>query len=742
MADNVVHLTELMVPELQDLEKRGFFSRSELKQVARKRTDFEYLLKRRATLREDFLRYIAYEKQVEALRVARKKSRRLQGKATLSDHAGKRRIHFIFERASRKFPSDLRIWTMWLSYCRETKSMKRVSTVLAKALQFHPTSAGLWSHAAAWEMQHHGNATAARVLMQRGLRLAKDNESLWLDYFKLELTFVQRLHSRRKVLGSPASDGNAMSSPVSEAGGEPAVSALGAGSDGEAGSDKEAVLSGDETTEVLGSDSSVDTVEQATSLADVTAQYDTGNAAEGDTELNTVNTVSTVSTVSMVSPENVTLASNGVQTRDCTVGEAADDPAAVAMQAILSGAIAGVVFRSAIEAVPQDLRFRTQFLAALQPFRFQGVKDLEATIYRSIASDFGSQPEAVDLAARRHVADSVTAENLMAAVAVYEEALQGDATAALFSLFHTFLEEQLERLLAVAAHKNAPDGAGKAALEWAHRLLAAYSAASVAGLASEAAYLAWPPLAARCGRDDETMHAATAGCTAMPTAVPLQCQLLSILADGLTQQCAANPKSVAATKSRRQLKRHVITALHQAGSNCGSGQLWSAALSTAHLAELPVSDIAEALVSACLIIGKQPMQGGLGEPAAAILTAVRHSDGLIAARQLWKRLAAGPGPGGRLLRAALSMEVEALEAGESHADVTAAVAAAEAGVRSYGSEDADLWLQYTELAKIGHSHGGAPHSAGSGVPTVADVIWRAQKSLAAPEQYAQLVKEM
>jgi hypothetical protein len=167
-------------------------------------------------------------------------------------------------------------------------------------------------------------------------------------------------------------DGNAMSSPVSEAGGEPAVSALSAGSDGEAGSDKEAVLSGDETTEVLGSDSSVDTVEQATSLADVTAQFDTGNAAEGDTELNTVNTVSTVSTVSMVSPENVTLASNGVQTRDSTVGEAADDPAAVAMQAILSGAIAGVVFRSAIAAVPQDLRFRTQFLAALQPCRFQG----------------------------------------------------------------------------------------------------------------------------------------------------------------------------------------------------------------------------------------------------------------------------------------------------------------------------------------------------------------------------------
>lgn len=74
-------------------------------------------------------RYIDYEKQLEALRVARRRSRRLQGKISLADHAGVRRVHFIFERATRKFPSDLRIWTMWLEYCRETKSVKRVSRV-------------------------------------------------------------------------------------------------------------------------------------------------------------------------------------------------------------------------------------------------------------------------------------------------------------------------------------------------------------------------------------------------------------------------------------------------------------------------------------------------------------------------------------------------------------------------------------------------------------------------------------
>lgn len=50
---------EDMVPELEDLEKRGFFSAAELKQIAQKRTDFEYLLKRRAPLKADYLRWVA-----------------------------------------------------------------------------------------------------------------------------------------------------------------------------------------------------------------------------------------------------------------------------------------------------------------------------------------------------------------------------------------------------------------------------------------------------------------------------------------------------------------------------------------------------------------------------------------------------------------------------------------------------------------------------------------------------------
>lgn len=59
----------------------------------------------------------------------RKKLRRLHGKPSLADHAGVRRVHFIFERATRKFAGDLGLWSRWLAYCRASGSTRRTSRV-------------------------------------------------------------------------------------------------------------------------------------------------------------------------------------------------------------------------------------------------------------------------------------------------------------------------------------------------------------------------------------------------------------------------------------------------------------------------------------------------------------------------------------------------------------------------------------------------------------------------------------
>lgn len=73
--------------------------------------------------------------------------------------------------------------------------------MLTKALQLHPAASGLWSYAAAWEFEHNSNAAAARTLMQRGLRMCKGAQQLWLEYFRMELMYAHKLRTRRHVLG-------------------------------------------------------------------------------------------------------------------------------------------------------------------------------------------------------------------------------------------------------------------------------------------------------------------------------------------------------------------------------------------------------------------------------------------------------------------------------------------------------------------------------------------------------------
>ena len=93
MADTVQYILEESIPELEDYEKKGYFTKSELRKIIQKRQDFEYRLKRRAAMKVDYyrcdsdaaaapsscnadgnsLRYIEYETKLEELRKHRKK---------------------------------------------------------------------------------------------------------------------------------------------------------------------------------------------------------------------------------------------------------------------------------------------------------------------------------------------------------------------------------------------------------------------------------------------------------------------------------------------------------------------------------------------------------------------------------------------------------------------------------------------------------------------------------------------
>ncbi|RKP26415.1 U3 small nucleolar RNA-associated protein 6-domain-containing protein [Syncephalis pseudoplumigaleata] len=205
MADVIQRYLEDMVPELEDLEERNVISKSERVSIIKRRTRFEYAIKRRQPHKLDFLRYIEYEDNLDKLIRERRSRLELKGgkagKLSRGDYSGQQRVCKIYERAVNRFHGDVKLWLQYVEYLKQKKATRVLSKTLARALQLHPTKPMLWIYAAAWEFEDNGSIVAARAMMQRGLRFNADSKELWVEYFRLELAYMEMIRRRRIVLG-------------------------------------------------------------------------------------------------------------------------------------------------------------------------------------------------------------------------------------------------------------------------------------------------------------------------------------------------------------------------------------------------------------------------------------------------------------------------------------------------------------------------------------------------------------
>ncbi|KAI0044537.1 hypothetical protein FA95DRAFT_1496860 [Auriscalpium vulgare] len=192
---------EQMLAELKDLVQKGLFTQSEIKEIMKKRTAFETALVRRVAKKGDFLRYAAYEMGLETLR--KKRVERLKippGPPSISDYALVRRQFYIFERALKKFKSDVGLWVQYIEVAKRENARTLVGRITARALQLHPNTPALYVLAAAHELDHLSPSTA-RTLLQRGIRLNGESVAMWREYVKMELGFVESLRRRWDLLG-------------------------------------------------------------------------------------------------------------------------------------------------------------------------------------------------------------------------------------------------------------------------------------------------------------------------------------------------------------------------------------------------------------------------------------------------------------------------------------------------------------------------------------------------------------
>ena len=196
-SDKARFYLEQSVPELHELAAKKIFTIEEINSITKKRSDFEHKLNARGSQPSDYARYAEYEMNLETLR--RKRVKRLGVKTT--NHTGERRIFFVLDRATKKFQGDIALWMQYINYARKQRSNKKVSQLLTSVLRLHPTKAELWIYAANYATEERADITEARSYMQRGLRFCKEDESIWIEYARLEMIYISKIVGRRQILG-------------------------------------------------------------------------------------------------------------------------------------------------------------------------------------------------------------------------------------------------------------------------------------------------------------------------------------------------------------------------------------------------------------------------------------------------------------------------------------------------------------------------------------------------------------
>jgi len=200
MAEVVFQNLEELLPELEDLERQGIFTREELRVIIRRRTDFEYKLQKRVIAKPDVLAYIEYEMKLDQLRKKRCKRLKLKSFATSALSITKK-IHSLFRKALMKFSNDLKLWKQYLEFCKSVGSTVAINRAFGKLLQVHPHNIDCWLMAAKYEFELDNNVSNARSLLFKGLRHNKESKLLWHEYFRLELLHVNKIKNRQKLLG-------------------------------------------------------------------------------------------------------------------------------------------------------------------------------------------------------------------------------------------------------------------------------------------------------------------------------------------------------------------------------------------------------------------------------------------------------------------------------------------------------------------------------------------------------------
>ncbi|KAH0510706.1 U3 small nucleolar RNA-associated protein 6-like protein [Microtus ochrogaster] len=182
MAEIIQERIEDRIPELEQLERIGLFSRAEIKAIIKKASDLEYKIQRRTLIKEDFINYVQYEINLLELIQRRRARIKYSFKKDEIEYSIVHRVQGIFGRASAKW--------------KGTKA--QLSKIFSAMLAIHSNKPALWIMAAKWEMEDRLSSESARQLFLRALRFHPECPKLYQEYFRMELMHAEKLRKEKE----------------------------------------------------------------------------------------------------------------------------------------------------------------------------------------------------------------------------------------------------------------------------------------------------------------------------------------------------------------------------------------------------------------------------------------------------------------------------------------------------------------------------------------------------------------
>ncbi|CAG5025073.1 unnamed protein product [Parnassius apollo] len=187
MAEQVNQRIEGMINELEQMRRTNLYEEDEIKEISRKRKEFEYRIQRRVKTKDDFVHYIAYELALLEDISLRRKQAKLTEKKNDIEYAIAKRLNKMFKQFIYRFQNEVDIYFEYIKFCISVGFDHAVSGIIGQMLQIHGDKPKMWQMASKWESKEQNNFENARGFLLKGIHRHPESDILYLDLFEIEL---------------------------------------------------------------------------------------------------------------------------------------------------------------------------------------------------------------------------------------------------------------------------------------------------------------------------------------------------------------------------------------------------------------------------------------------------------------------------------------------------------------------------------------------------------------------------